>query len=495
MESYRILFCASEAYPLIKTGGLADVAGSLPRALHKLGNDVHLVLPAYKSVLNTLNHPPKLQVETRIQNYIIGIHQTTLPGTRVPIWLVDCPELFGREGNPYHDAHGEPWPDNALRYAMFCRIIAAMAMNRCGLNWQPEIVHCHDWQTGLVPALLEQEPQRPATVFTIHNLAYQGVFDRATFEFLQLDDQLWHYERLEYHNHFSFIKGGLVYADRINTVSPTYAQEIQTPEFGYGLQGVLQHRADRVSGILNGIDTEIWNPGSDSHLPNKYNHQSLSGKAKNKAALQDKFGLALDSSVLLIGLISRLAQQKGIDMILEILPELQQRPVQLVLLGSGDKNYEKALRTAAEEYPRTLAITLGYDEGLAHLIEAGADVFVMPSRFEPCGLNQMYSQRYGTLPIVTPVGGLADTVTHANQENLTQLTASGFVMDQINETALLDQIDNAIALFADQTLWKNLMRNAMRLDHSWKHSAKEYVHLYGKAMRDKPGTTHPITSG
>lgn len=495
MESYRILFCASEVYPLIKTGGLADVAGSLPRALHKLGHDVHLVLPAYTSVLNAFKRPPSLCVETRIQNYVIAIRQTTLPGSRVPVWLIDCPELFARHGNPYHDQHGEPWPDNALRYAIFCRAISAIAMNRCGLNWQPDIVHCHDWQTGLVAPLLEPEPQRPATVFTIHNLAYQGVFDRATFEFLQLDEGLWHYERLEYHNHFSFIKGGLVYSDRINTVSPTYAQEIQTPEFGYGLQGVLQHRADRVSGILNGIDTDVWNPGSDKYLVQKYNHQALSGKLHNKVALQEKFGLPSDSSVLLIGLVSRLAQQKGIDLLLNILPDLQKRPVQLALLGSGDKNYEQALRAAADQHPNMLAIQLGYDESLAHMIEAGSDVFVMPSRFEPCGLNQMYSQRYGSLPIVTPVGGLADTVKDANKETLAQLTATGFVMDQVNETALLDKIDHAIALFADQVLWKKIMRASMRLDNSWQHSANEYSRLYEKALHDKPGAPHSVLAG
>lgn len=486
MEAFRILFCASEVYPLIKTGGLADVAGSLPRALQKLGHDVHIVLPAYPAALEQLKHPPSLRVETRIQDHVVGIRQTTLPGSRVPVWLIDSPELFKRQGNPYHDQHGDPWPDNALRFALFCRVIAAMAMNRCGLSWQPQLVHCNDWQTGLVPALLEQEAQRPATLFTIHNLAYQGVFDRATFEFLQLDESLWHYERLEYHNHFSFIKGGLVYADRINTVSPTYAQEIQTPGFGYGLQGVLQHRADRLSGILNGIDIETWNPGTDSHIPHKYNHQSLAGKALNKQALQKQFGLAEDQDVLLLGLVSRLAQQKGIDMLLAILPELQQRPIQLVLLGSGDKNYEQALLDAATQHPQKLAIHLGYDENLAHLIEAGSDVFLMPSRFEPCGLNQMYSQRYGTLPLVSPVGGLADTVVDANRENCAQMTANGFVMEQINDTALLHGIDRAIALFSDQALWKKLMRGAMRLDRSWKHSAQEYGRLYSRALRDNP---------
>jgi len=417
---------------------------------------------------------------------VIGIKHTTLPGTRVPVWLIDCPELYARAGNPYHNPHHEPWPDNALRFAVFSRMIASIAMNRVGLNWQPQVVHCNDWQTGLVPVFLAQEARRPATVFTIHNLAYQGVFDRSTFEQLQLDEDLWHYERLEYHNHFSFLKGGLVYADRINTVSPTYAQEIQTPEFGYGLQAVLLYRAHRLSGIINGINADIWNPGTDACLPHKYNQQRLPGKALNKQALQQQFGLPQKPDVLSIGLVSRLAQQKGIDMVLAILPELTQRPVQLTVLGSGDKTYEHSLLAAAQQYPDCIGVQLGYDEASAHLIEAGADVFVMPSRFEPCGLNQMYSQRYGTLPIVTPVGGLADTVTDATEETLTRGTASGFVMAEIDEAALLAAIDRAITLHADQVRWKKLVRNAMKLDHSWESSAKAYAELYATALRENP---------
>jgi starch synthase len=486
MEPYRILFCASEVYPLIKTGGLADVAGSLPHALKKLGHDVQIVLPAYASVMAQLKHPPALRLETHIQHHLIGIRHTTLPGSRVPVWLIDCPELYQRQGNPYLDAHGEPWADNAMRFAVFNRAITAMALDRYGLNWQPQIVHCNDWQTGLVPPLLAQETWRPATVFTIHNLAYQGVFDRATFEQLQLDEDFWHYERLEYHNHFSFIKGGLVYADRINTVSPTYATEIQSPEFGYGLQGILQHRADRLSGIINGINSEVWNPGTDSHIPHKYNQQRLAGKALNKQALQQQFQLPQNPDALVLGLVSRLAQQKGIDMLLAILPELVQRPVQLVIVGSGDKNYEKDLQKAASLHPNSIGVHIGYDESRAHLIEAGADVFLMPSRFEPCGLNQMYSQRYGTPPIVTPVGGLFDSVLDANEDNLAQKTANGFVMAEVNEAALLQAIDRAIALYANPTTWKKLMRNGMKQDHSWTHSAQDYAKLYAQAMQDNP---------
>ena len=486
METYRILFGASEVYPLIKTGGLADVAGALPHALKRLGHDVRIALPAYPAVLAQLNHPPQLRAQTHAYGYVIRILGSTLPGTRVPLWLVECPDLYQREGNPYHDAQGEPWPDNAMRFGAFCQVLAAMAMNRCDLNWQPQIVHCHDWQTGLAPVLLASEARRPATVFTIHNLAYQGVFDRATFEYLQLDDWLWHYERLEYHGHFSFIKGGLVFADRLNTVSPTYAREIQTDVFGSGLQGVLQHRAARLRGILNGIDTEVWNPGTDRYLPHKYNHQHLPGKALNKQALQQQFRLPQLPGRLLLGLVSRLAHQKGIDLLLAILPELSQRPVQLAIVGSGDKQYTQALLAAAAEHPQMLSVHMGYDEASAHLIEAGADVFLMPSRFEPCGLNQLYSQRYGTPPIVTPVGGLFDTVVDASAENLARQSATGFVMQEVSAEALLQAIDRALALYAEQGVWKTLMRSAMQQDFSWAHSAQQYMEMYHLAMRDNP---------
>ena len=492
MEPYRILFCASEVYPLIKTGGLADVAGALPHALKKLGHDIQIVLPAYPDVLAQLKHPPQLRVQTHVYDYVVRILHTTLPGTRVPVWLIDCPDLFQRPGNPYHDAHGEPWPDNAIRFAVFSQIITDMAMNRCGLNWQPQLVQCNDWQTGLVPALLSLEKQRPATVFTIHNLAYQGVFDRATFDYLQLEEYFWHYERLEYHDHFSFIKGGLVFADRITTVSPTYAQEIQTPEFGNGLQGLLQFRAEQLTGILNGIDTEVWNPGKDKYLPHKYNQQHLPGKALNKQALQQQFKLPQQPQPMLLGLVSRLAQQKGIDLLLAILPELATRPVQLAIVGSGDKIYQQALSRAAKTHPDLIGLHLGYDEASAHLIEAGSDVFLMPSRFEPCGLNQMYSQRYGTLPIVTPVGGLFDTVVDATAEAVAQQTATGFVMTEVSEAALLEAIDRAIALHAEPAVWKKLMRTAMQQDYSWSHSAQDYAVVYAQALRDNPA---PVREG
>jgi len=486
MAGYHVLFCASEVFPLIKTGGLADVAGSLPHALSKTGHDVRVVLPAYRDVLDKLKHPPKVLVETRIQQYPLRICQTTLPGTRVIVWLIDCPELFDRPGNPYHDEHGQPWPDNAQRFALFCRCIVSIALNQCGLQWQPHVVHCNDWQTGLVPALLHTDSGRPATVFTIHNLAYQGIFDRETFEDLQLSEWYWHYERLEYHGQLSFIKGGLVFADQINTVSPNYAREIQTPEFGHGLEDLLQHRANRLSGIINGIDMQTWNPGTDPHLAHKFNRQRLADKQLNKAVLQQHFNLPQEEDKLLLALISRLAEQKGIDLLLSIVPELIKRPVQLAILGSGNKDYEKLLRLLADKWPQHMQVHLGYDETLAHLIEAGADAFLMPSRFEPCGLNQMYSQRYGTLPIVSPVGGLYDTVVDATEETLAENTATGFVMQSIDEQGLLDAIDRCLVTYQQAEMWQSMMKTAMQQDFSWVKSAEAYSLLYSVAVRNNP---------
>ena len=481
---YSILFCASEAYPLIKTGGLADVAGSLPRALHNLGHDVRLLLPAYQSVLQGLKTRPQLSVDTVVDGYQVSILRTLLPGTRVPTLLVDCPALYDRPGNPYHDADGEAWPDNAQRYAVFSRVATMLATNQLAMDWQPHIVHANDWQTGLLPVFLSQQAKRPASVFTIHNLAYQGIFDRQTFDLLHLPEQLWHFSALEYHSDFSFIKGGLVYADRINTVSPTYAKEIQTPEFGNGLNGLLHHRADRLSGILNGIDTRVWNPGTDKLIAKPYNRVKLKDKLPNKQAVLKDFKLPGREDALLLGVVSRLAVQKGIDLILNILETLMSLPVQLVVVGTGDASYEKALQTAAKKYPHQLGLHLAYDERTAHLVEAGADVFLMPSRFEPCGLNQMYSQRYGTLPLVSPVGGLADTVIDANTENVEQGLATGFVMEDVSEASLLDAIKRALSAYVDNKQWKKLQTTAMAQDYSWANSAEAYCALYEQALGD-----------
>ena len=480
----RILFAASEAFPLIKTGGLGDVSGSLPRALLGLKQDVRLILPAYTEVLDRAGRVKTL-AEITLRHLTVRLLAGTLPGSRVPLYLVDCPELFKRPGNPYLAADGRPWPDNAWRYMIFAEAVVQLANDQLGLKWQPEVVHCNDWQTGLIPALLSRQTHRPATVFTIHNLAYQGLFPYQTFLDLGLPADLWHFDGLEYHDQLSFIKGGLIFADQINTVSPSYAREIQTPEFGYGLDGLLRHRAAALSGIINGIDTKEWNPGTDPFLAHTYNRRSLGHKLINKAALQDNLGLLPDADMLLIGFVGRLVEQKGVDIILAGLEKIFSLPVQLALLGSGETRFETALLDWAERLPDRIAIKIGYSESLAHQIEAGSDVFLMPSRFEPCGLNQMYSMRYGTLPIVRNVGGLADTVTDANTANLAANTATGFVFSGDQGTDLYQTLARACELYTNKLQWKTVQLTGMAKDFSWQNSAQEYVKLYNVAAESQ----------
>jgi starch synthase len=472
----KILFVTSEAHPLIKTGGLADVSGSLPKALAELGQDVCLILPNYQAIKTSGD--VRFLCSLRVDNRDVSLLETQMPDSQVKVWLVDYPEFYNRPGNPYLDELGEPWLDNADRFALFCRIAVEVAMDRAGLDWQPDIVHCNDWQSGLMPALLSLEPHHPASVFTIHNLAYQGLFPAESTQSLNLPGQLWHPEGLEFYNMLSFIKGGLVYADCITTVSPTYAQEIQTSAFGYGLEGLLRHRKDILSGILNGIDLEVWNPESDPVIPQNYRATSLAEKQYNKSELQRHFALPVNNHIPLFGLIGRLVEQKGIDLIIDCLPDMLSMPMQLVLLGSGDKAFEQRLQNLAHVYPDQMAITLGYDESLAHLIEAGSDVFLMPSRFEPCGLNQMYSQRYGTLPIVRKTGGLADTVVDTLPETIADHTATGFVFNDANASSLLEAIKRAMMLYSDQKTWTKIQVNAMGTDFSWQHSAEQYLVLY-----------------
>ncbi len=481
----RVLFASSEAHPLIKTGGLADVAGSLPRALHALEQDVRLILPAYAEC-KTRAGKLKPVASLEVNGQRVSLLESRLPGTRVKTWLVDCPLFFDRPGNPYLDPDGEVWPDNAQRFALFCQVISRVSLDQAGLYWQADIVHCNDWQTGLVPALLTLAAQRPATVFTIHNLAYQGLFSYETFKSLGLPPHFWHHEALEFHHQLSFIKGGLVFADRINTVSPTYAREIQTPEFGNGLDGLLRHRKQALSGILNGIDTDEWNPGSDSHLPQKYNRRSLGKKVINKLALEKTFNLPEDAERLLIGFIGRLVEQKGVDIIIQALPELVKLPLKFVLLGSGQREYESALNKLARQHREKIGIRIGYSEQLAHQIEAGVDTFLMPSRFEPCGLNQLYSLRYGTPPIVRGVGGLADSVVDANEETLEDGSATGVVFHADSAEALLDAVQRTLSLYNDKKSWKKLQLAGMRQDFSWRQSAQRYLELYQSARKANP---------
>lgn len=480
----KILFITSEAVPLIKTGGLADVSGALPLALTALGNDVRILLPAYPQAKQAIKTTSKT-----LHLYIPGIPGTVdiiqgkLPKSNLKVLLVDYAPAFAREGNPYVDAHGLPWPDNAERFSLLAKAALQVALNQAGLNWQPDVVHCNDWQSGLVPALLHDEPNRPATMFTIHNLAYQGLFPQETFKALALPDTLWSPTALEFYGQLSFIKGGLVFADRITTVSPNYADEIQTADFGCGLQGLLKHRAAVLSGIVNGIDENVWNPESDELIEHNYSVKQLNDKSDNKTALQKAFSLPVSGKHMLIGFIGRLVEQKGVDLIIDALDNLLQQPVQLVILGSGEKRFEAALKDAAAKHPQQVGVHIGYNEQLAHQIEAGADAFLMPSRFEPCGLNQLYSLRYGTIPIVHHVGGLADTVVDSTDTNIKNKTATGVVFYEPSVDDFYDAVMRTLTLYSKPKLWTQIVSTGMQQQFSWEASAKHYVKLYEAAIK------------
>ncbi|MGK2940497.1 MAG: glycogen synthase GlgA [Immundisolibacter sp.] len=484
----RILLAASEAWPLIKTGGLGDVVGALPAALRNAGADARLVLPAYPAAMAALAGLEPI-AESALYGSTVTLFEGHIgaehPAGRVPVYLVGSP-AFDRPGNPYQDNAGQDWPDNARRFALFCRAAAALALGRLAPNWRADIVHAHDWQTGLLPALLSLETRRPRSVFTIHNLAYQGLVPASDADALSLPPEWWRYQALEFHGQLALIKGGIVYADRVTTVSPRYAREITTPEFGCGLDGLLRHRAAALSGILNGIDSTVWNPSTDPALSAPYDRNHLAGKQANKAALQAEMGLAVDTDALLLGLVGRLVAQKGIDLLLDALPRLLAMPVQVVVLGSGEATYVQALHAAAAAAPSRVAFRTGYDEALAHRIQAGVDALLVPSRFEPCGLTQLYALRYGTVPIVRAVGGLADTVVNATPRALATGRATGIRFQTASAAALLEAVERACALFRADEPWRQLQHAGMAKDHSWAASARAYMALY-RALLDGPG--------
>ncbi len=494
--SLKILFATSEAHPLVKTGGLGDVSGSLPAAIHALRSvkgseagkshnvDIRVILPAYRQVLrNAGKLSPVAWLAGAGTRGPVRILETRMPKTQVRTWLVDAPHHFDRDGGPYVDARGHDWPDNAERFALLARAVEGVALDQVGLGWRPDVVHCNDWQTGLVPALLADHPVRPATVFTIHNLAYQGRFPRHTLQTLGLPPQLWSMHALEFHGDIAFIKGGLVFSDWLTTVSPTYAREIRTPEFGHGLEGLLNHRAARLVGILNGADYDTWDPVHDAYIAKNYSMDDISGKQANKTALQETLGLPQDHKVPVIGSVGRLAWQKGGDVLIQALPAMAKLPLQFVLLGGGDKHQEQALVSLAKRNPERIAVRIGYDEQLAHQIEAGADMFIMLSRYEPCGLNQIYSLRYGTVPIVRRTGGLADTVVDVSDS--AGRAPTGFLFDTMSAQSFLEAVQRALSLYADEARWRELMLRGMQQDFSWQRSAREYLELYDRAITDR----------
>lgn len=481
----NILYASSEAFPLIKTGGLADVAGSLPLALNQLGQDARLILPAYPGLRDRINaRPVGRHLNLPGSAEPVEILQGDLPGLMV--YLVNCPRYFGRHGHPYLDPDGIDWPDNADRFALFGRAISAIALGHAGLDWQPDILHGNDWQTGLGLALTRRTAPRPGMLFTIHNLAYRGIFEGSTFHRLQLPPDLWHPEALEFHHQLCFIKGGLAFSDRVNTVSPTYAREVLDPENGYGLNGLLRYLGPRFSGVINGIDYHAWNPATDAHIPHHFDADSFHLKVQNKLALQQELGLPVNDKAFMVAHIGRLVDQKGVDLILKILPGmLEDSDTQLLVLGSGEYALEHGLQQAQQWFPQQVAVHLGYNEPLAHRIEAASDLFLMPSRFEPCGLNQLYSLRYGTVPVVHRTGGLADTVVDATIANFRKGKATGFVFKHPDGHGLWYAINQAKELWRhDPAAWEQLAVTGMRRDFSWQSSAQNYLRLYQEALDD-----------
>jgi len=452
----RVLFVTPECTPLAKAGGLGDVSAALPPALRALGLEVDVLLPGYAQVLRQIGDATEVARFSEL-----GLDCRVLKSNE--LLVLECAPLYQREGI-YQDPGGQDWPDNALRFGLLSKVAAR-------LDAGYDVVHCNDWPAALMP-VFSQKP----SLLTVHNLAFQGNFERSWLARLGLPAESFSMHQLEFHGRVSFLKGGLVHAGAINTVSPTYAREIQTGEFGCGLDGLLRERHAVLSGILNGIDTDAWNPASDPHLAQPYDASSLDRKASNKRALQRRLNLE-PSDELLIGLVGRLTHQKGIDLVAAAAHELAALPAQLAVLGQGERSLEGALAAAAARHPGRIALATGFDEELAHLIEGGADIFLMPSRFEPCGLNQMYSQRYGTPPVARATGGLVDTIVDGE---------TGFLFDRAEPAALAAAVRRAIAVWREPARWREVQRAGMGRDFSWRAAARQYAQLYSRLATERP---------
>ena len=480
MRPLNVLSVTSEIFPIIKTGGLADVAGALPSALATENVTVITLVPGYPAVLKAL------EGSELVHHYpgFFGGTANLLSGRAgdLDLFVIDAPHLFDRPGSPYLAPDGHDWADNARRFAALARAAADIGQGSAP-RFIPDVIHAHDWQAGLVPIYLSlAEGPRPATVMTIHNIAFQGVFPAYMLFELGLPASTFTIDGVEYYGQIGFLKAGLQHADRITTVSPTYAKEIQTPEGGMGLDGLLRFRSASVSGILNGIDDKVWNPSADTNLAQTYNPDILDARRANKAALQTQLGLKLDPDVMVFGVVSRLSEQKGLDLVLAGMSSLLSGGAQLALLGSGDRTLEGSFRTASIVHPGQVGCFFGYDEGLAHLIQGGSDALLVPSRFEPCGLTQLCAMRYGSVPIVSRVGGLADTVIDANEMAVAAGVATGFQFGPVSLSPLTGVIDRAKALWRDRLAWRRLQGNGMRTDVSWLRPAKQYADLYRSCL-------------
>lgn len=487
--SLKVLFASSEVFPLIKTGGLADVSGSLPSALQNLGVDIRVILPGYPSVLEQLTDIQHLAILDNLPavnevELLLG----TIAENQVKAIVVKSALLYERGGGPYADANGQEWQDNGVRFGILSKVAAILSSPNTPIkDWQPDIVHCNDWQTGLTPAYMKLVDHSSAkSIISLHNMAFQGCYPYEMLATLDLPASAFLMEGLEYYGQLSFLKAGIYYADAITTVSPGYAQEIQTEAFGFGLQGLLASRGHEIIGILNGIEPEEWNPETDSYLPKNYSHSKLAGKKQVKKALQQKLRLNIDANAPLLGIVSRLTDQKGLDLFLPIAQNLLDAGCQLALLGSGDNELEIAFRDLATHNLGKASVTIGYNEPLSHQIMAGSDLFIMPSRFEPCGLNQLYGLAYGTPPVVNRTGGLADSIVDATAETIANKTATGFIMQEVSSTALLNAIQRALTLYrTEPKVWRQLQKNGMSQNLSWDKSALEYLDLYQSLLESK----------
>jgi starch synthase len=479
----RVLHVCSEIYPLLKTGGLADVAGALPVAQVKRGCDARVLVPGFPALRGgILEQELVAEVGPAFGAGAVTLYRGVLPGSAIAVYVIDAPDLYDRPGNPYADADNREYADNDRRFALLGWVAARMTE---GLDpaWRPQVVHAHDWHAGLAPAYLKAAEgasgQRPAgSVQTVHNLAYQGNFPAHAFGQLGLPGHFFDIDGVEFHGNVSYLKAGLYYADKLTTVSPTYAREIQGSEQGCGFDGLLRTRAGDLVGILNGVDDAVWNPAIDPLIPQPYDAGSLAGKRAGKAALQREAGLAVREDALLFCIVSRLTDQKGLHLVLAALPGIVARGGQIMLLGSGDAVLEAGFRAAAAAQPESVAVKIGYDEQLSHRLIAASDVILVPSRFEPCGLTQLYGLKYGTLPLVRRVGGLADTVVDCSLENLDEGLATGFVFDSFDAAGIDAAVRRAFALYKRESDWKLVQERGMQQQFGWDAAADAYLALY-----------------
>ena len=474
----KVLSAVSEVYPLVKTGGLGDVTGALPLALSAHGVEMATLVPGYPAVKAALTRA-KLVLTF---DDLFGGPAKLLRGRAggLDLFVIEAPHLFDRPGNPYVGPDGKDWPDNAFRFGALSWVAARIGLGDVA-SFVPDIVHCHDWQAGLAPVYLAHGNARAASVITIHNLAYQGKFSSGLLSALRLPPEYYRIDGVEYYGTIGFLKAGLNFADRITTVSPNYAKEIQTPENGLGLDGLLRHRSHMLSGIVNGIDTKIWNPQYDRCIASRFGPKSLAKRAANTAELRYRFGLLAESDRILIGVVSRLVWQKGLDILADAAPALLSAGAQMAILGTGDAEIEGRLAVLASAHPGNVGFIEGYDEDLAHLIQAGSDVLMVPSRFEPCGVTQLCAMRYGAVPVVAKVGGLSDTVIDSGDSAV----ATGFHISPVTRKSVESAFARVLAVWGNKAQWRQLQQNGMGTDVSWTKPAERYARLYSDLVATK----------